>query len=182
MNFCPNCAGVVEFKVVEADNIPRFVCTSCNTIHYQNPKIVVGTIPVWENSVLLCQRNIQPAIGLWTLPAGYLELNETVAEGAKRETLEETGAHVTDLRPYRLYDILHIGQIYMIFLAKLSSKKYHPTPESTDVRLFRTADIPWEQIAFPVIQKVLEQFRVDEEFGLFPFRTEQVTERMQHHR
>lgn len=182
MKFCPQCAGDIEFRIVEQDDIPRYVCRSCGAIHYQNPKIVVGTLPLWNNKVLLCKRNIEPAYGLWTLPAGYMELNETVIEGAIRETLEETGATVTNLKPYALYDIVHIGQVYLMFLAELTAPNFHPTAESMEVQLFTVAAIPWNDLAFPVVRKTLEHYRENYRTGSFSFAVGQITERMHHHR
>lgn len=175
MNYCPHCAAPVIFEIPQADNRPRYICSSCDRIHYQNPKIVVGCIPVWDDKILLCKRNIEPRKGLWTLPAGYLECNETNEEGARRETLEETGATVIDLQPYCLLDIVHISQVYLMFLARLQLPEFHATEESMDVRLFQEKDIPWSTIAFPVIEKTLQHYFVDRKNNDFTFRLDQVT-------
>lgn len=175
MNYCPHCAAPVIFEIPQADNRPRYICTSCNRIHYQNPKMVVGCIPVWDDRILLCKRNIEPRKGCWTLPAGYLECNETNEEGARRETLEETGAAVIGLQPYCLLDIVHIGQVYLMFLARLQALEFHATEESSDVRLFEEKDIPWSCLAFPVIEKTLQHYFDDRQENDFSFRQDQVT-------
>jgi len=180
MNYCPHCAAPVIVQTPTADNRPRSICTSCGRIHYQNPKIVVGCIPVWDDRILLCKRNIEPRKEFWTLPAGYLECNETTEEGARRETSEETGACVVGLHPYRLFDIVHIGQVYMMFLARLQTPEFHATEESMDVRLFEEKDIPWARIAFPVIEKTLQHFFADRQANDFSFRIDQVLVTMRH--
>lgn len=176
MTYCQNCAGTLEPKYITAENRLRYVCSSCGEIQYQNPKMVVGTLPQLDNNrILLCKRNIEPARGLWTLPAGYLELGETVADGAKRETLEETGVAVVELKPYTLFDIVHIGQIYMIFLARLKSTNFHATAESSEVKPFHIKDIPWDKIAFPVIRAILKKYEKDCSSGSFPFSLDYIT-------
>jgi ADP-ribose pyrophosphatase YjhB (NUDIX family) len=115
-------------KVPDDDERPRYVCPSCGTIHYQNPKLVVGCIPVWEDQILMCRRNIEPRKGYWTLPAGFLENGETTAAGARRETLEETASTVTDLVPYLMVDIVHIHQIYLMFRSRLLAARLPPHP------------------------------------------------------
>ncbi len=182
MNFCSHCAAPVVSLIPEDDNLPRFICTSCGQIHYRNPKIVVGCIPIWENSgessILLCKRNIEPRKGFWTLPAGYLECNETTEAGARRETSEETGAVVVGLQPYRLFDIVHIGQVYLMFLARLEAPHFHPTRESMEVRLFAKKDIPWSTIAFPVIAKTLHHYWHDFREKSFFFRRVEETSKI----
>ena len=179
MNFCSHCAAPLVSLIPQDDNRPRSICTSCGRIHYQNPKIVVGCIPIWENRVLLCKRNIEPRKGFWTLPAGYLECNETTEAGARRETTEETGASVVALQPYRLFDIVHIGQVYLMFLARLQAPQFHATRESMEVRLFDEKDIPWSTIAFPVIGKTLRHYWHDRLENNFSFRLEQETGTME---
>ncbi len=176
MNYCSYCAAPVVIETPHDDNRPRAVCTSCGRIHYSNPKMVVGCIPVCGDRILLCKRNIEPRRGFWTLPAGYLECNETTEKGAYRETLEETGAAVTELRPYRLFDIVHIGQVYLMYLARLQTLEFHATEESMDVRLFVEEDIPWSAIAFPVIKKTLQHYFDDRRTHDFSFRQDQITE------
>lgn len=140
--------------------------------------MVVGCIPEWKNQILLCLRAIEPRAGRWTLPAGFLENNETVSEGTKREVLEETRASVRDLQPYGLYNIPHISQIYFIFRGQLDNRSFAPTHESRDVRLFEEADIPWDQLAFPVIEKTLKRYYQDRRAKAFPFHIDIITRRI----
>jgi len=177
MNFCPQCGGPIALKVPVDDDRPRHVCASCGAIHYQNPKLVVGCIPVWEDRILMCRRDIQPCKGLWTLPAGFLENGETSADGARRETLEETGATVSDLMPYLMVDIVHIHQIYLMFCCRLLAPDFHPTRESSEVRLFHEDDIPWDDIAFKVVEKTLSYYLADRLVGRFAFRTDKIEAR-----
>lgn len=176
MNYCSYCAAPVIMEIPPADNRSRYICISCGRIHYQNPKMVVGCIPVWDDRILLCKRNIEPRKGFWTLPAGYLECNESTEEGAIRETLEETGALVAGLQPYRLFDIAHIGQVYFMFIARLRAPEFHATEESMDVRLFEEKNIPWSTIAFSVIEKTLQHYFIGRLENDFSFRNDQLFE------
>ncbi|MCP3951326.1 MAG: NUDIX hydrolase [Desulfobacterales bacterium] len=178
MNFCSHCAAPVAHIVPPDDDRPRFVCTACGQIHYANPRLVVGCIPVWEEKILLCLRDIEPRRGKWTLPAGYLENGETVMEGARRETLEETGAELDRLEPYLLFDIAHINQLYLMFRARLVSPDFHRTKESAQVRLFDAEKIPWHEIAFPAIEETLKFFLADRPDGVFPFQIHPILEKM----
>ncbi len=178
MNYCSNCSAPVMLQIPNGDDRPRYVCGNCGQIHYQNPKVVVGCIPLWQDKILLCRRDIEPRRGYWTLPAGYLENGETVKQGAARETLEETGAVVTDLAAYLQFDIVHISQIYMMFLAQVERPTFHPTEESSQVLLFSEQQIPWDEIAFPVIEKTLHYFYKDCSQGSFPFRIRRIDKRM----
>lgn len=169
MNFCSHCGSPLEFRIPEGDSLPRFVCPSCGTIHYQNPKMVVGCIPEWEDKVLLCKRAIEPKYGLWTLPAGFMENGETTAEGALRETWEEAGARV-ELGPlYTLFNLPHIDQVYFMFRARLLDLDYQPGIESLEVRLFAEHEIPWDQIAFRTVKASLELYFRDRANGGFGF-------------
>jgi len=159
----------VELKIPEGDTIPRFVCEKCSTIHYQNPKIVTGCIPVWENRILLCKRAIEPRYGLWTLPAGFMENDETTPQAAARETMEEANAKVDILGLYALFNIPHINQVYLMFRAKLVSPEYAPGVESLDVKLFEEHEIPWSELAFPVVHQTLERYFKDHKRNEFPF-------------
>ena len=122
MKFCSHCGSpALEFRVPAGDTLPRYVCSACTTVHYQNPKVVVGCLPVWHEQVLLCQRAIEPRRGLWTLPAGFLENGETILAGAERETTEEARAHI-DIGPlYTVISLPHINQLYVMFRARLIS-------------------------------------------------------------
>ncbi len=178
MNYCSNCAAPVEHGVPEGDDRPRYFCQKCGTVHYQNPRLVVGCIPVWEDKILLCLRDIEPRRGKWTLPAGYLENGETVMAGAQRETREETSVTVSRLEPYLLFDIAHINQLYLMFRARLDSPDFHRTKESAQVRLFEEKAIPWDEIAFPAIEKTLRIYLADRTDGVFPFQIHPIIEKM----
>ncbi len=178
MNFCSHCASPVEKRIPAEDDRPRFVCRSCGMVHYDNPKLVVGCIPEWQGDVLLCLRDIEPRRGKWTLPAGYLENGETVMEGARRETLEETGAAVEALSPYLMFDIVYVNQIYLMFRSHLVAPHFHVTRESADVRLFSEAEIPWKEIAFPAIEQTLIHYFSDRSEGDFPFQINQIRSKL----
>ncbi|MBW1999174.1 MAG: NUDIX hydrolase [Deltaproteobacteria bacterium] len=171
MNYCSNCGASLNRYIPPGDDRPRYVCDECNTIHYENPKIVVGCIPEWKDRILLCKRSIEPRYGYWTAPAGFLENGETVVEGARRETLEEACAHVEILSPYALFDLTHVNQVYLIFRARLVEKKFKPGHESLEVKLFREEEIPWNQIAFLSIREALCLYFQDRSRGKFPLHT-----------
>ncbi len=161
MNFCSHCAAPVRLEIPAGDNRPRFVCTRCTRVHYQNPKIVAGCIPTWEDKILLCRRAIEPKIGLWTLPAGFMENGESVAQAAARETAEEAGAVVTQPELYGIYSIPHISQVYVMFHAPLSAPTFAAGVESLEVKLYRHTEIPWDTLAFRVVRIALKQFLAD---------------------
>jgi len=176
MKFCSQCGDKVSFKIPADDNLPRFICDNCDTIHYQNPKIVTGCIPVYEQKILLCKRAIEPRYGLWTLPAGFMENNETLPAAAMRETMEEANANVSDLSLYAVYSIPHISQVYMIFRARMEQATFSAGVESLDVALYDEQDIPWQQLAFPVIVKTLKQFYQDRRNNnSYPLHTADIT-------
>jgi ADP-ribose pyrophosphatase YjhB (NUDIX family) len=169
MNFCSECGHAVALSIPEGDNRPRHVCTQCGTIHYQNPKMVIGSIPVWDPAlahegtlqVLLCRRAIEPRLGYWTLPAGFMENGETTGEAAVRETEEEAGANI-ELGPlFTLLNVAHVHQVHMFYLARLLDLDFAPGEESLEVQLFTERDIPWDELAFPTIRTTLELFFAD---------------------
>lgn len=165
MKFCSECAHPVALAVPEGDNRPRFVCNNCHTIHYQNPKLVIGSLPVWEQDgafkILLCKRAIEPRYGYWTLPAGFMENAETTAEAAIRETEEEAGANI-ELGPlFSLLNVAHVHQVHLFYLARLVDLDFAPGIESLEVELFSEEDIPWDDLAFPTIRTTLELFFAD---------------------
>jgi ADP-ribose pyrophosphatase YjhB (NUDIX family) len=171
VKFCSHCGSArLELRVPDGDNLLRFVCPDCGTIHYQNPKIVVGCLPEWEGRVLLCRRAIEPRYGLWTLPAGFLENGETIGAGALRETLEEARARVELGELYTMISLPQINQVYMMFRARLVDLDFGPGTESLDVRLFAEAEIPWESLAFRTITRTLRNFFLDRKAGAFPTR------------
>jgi len=158
MNFCSHCGKKdLVLKVPENDSIPRIICESCGTIHYENPKIIVGTIPVKDGKVLLCKRAIPPKVGKWTLPGGYMENGETAEEGASRETWEEAKAKVDIKRLHTIYSLPHVNQVYLFFLAELISD-FSAGPESLEVKPFEENEIPWKDLVFSSARYALKKF------------------------
>jgi len=167
MNYCSACGKSVSRKIPPGDNLPRFVCEFCQAIHYHNPKIVAGCIPEWEDQVLLCRRAIEPKSGLWTYPAGFMEIGEGTEQAAMRETLEEAQAQVTITRLHSVLSLPHIGQVYMTFIGRLKKKEFGAGFESLDARLFSREAIPWDEIAFPVVKEALRRYVEDATRGEF---------------
>ena len=174
MNFCSQCGEKVRFAIPESDDRPRHLCDACGTIHYENPRIVAGTLPVSGSQVLLCKRAIAPRKGYWTLPAGYMENAESTAQAAARETWEEACAEVALANLYTLIDLPHINQVYMIFKADLVGG-FAAGPESEEVALFEEDEIPWDSLAFPTIEHTLRHFYADRHKGLYPLHTGVIT-------
>ena len=158
MNFCSNCGKPVRRAIPAGDHKPRFICDSCNTIHYENPRIIVGCLPRWKDKVLLCKRAIDPGRGLWTLPAGFLENDETVEAGALRETLEEANADVRIIRLFSLFSVPIVGQVHLFFLASLNNLDFSPGKETTSLALFHKDEIPWNEIAFSSVRFTLDKY------------------------
>ncbi len=158
---CRECGTPVEYLVPADDNRERAVCPGCATIHYENPLNVVGTLPVWGDQVLLCRRNIEPRRGLWTLPAGFMELGETTAAGALRETIEEAGAHVEMLPLYTVLNLRKVGQLHLFYRARLLDTDFDPGPETIECGLFREAEVPWNELAFRTGAVTLRQYFAD---------------------
>ena len=175
MNYCSACgSSEISLKIPEGDNRERYVCKNCGTIHYSNPNVVVGTIPHYENKILLCKRGIEPRYGLWTLPAGFLENGESLNDGAKRETKEETRADVEMGMIYSIFNIPQINQIYVIHLATLKDLSFGSTSESLDVKLFSKNEIPYQELAFPFVSKTIDYFFDDFESKEFRLRVEDI--------
>jgi ADP-ribose pyrophosphatase YjhB (NUDIX family) len=186
MKFCSECAHPLSLVIPEGDNRQRFVCAQCEAIHYQNPKLVIGSLPVWEAGgelkVLLCKRAIEPRYGYWTLPAGFMENKETTGEAAIRETEEEAGANI-ELGPlYTLLNVAHVHQVHLFYLARLVDLDFAAGIESLEVQLFSEREIPWADLAFPTIRKTLELFFADRvkvrEGGCYGFHTLDITRPM----
>ncbi len=171
IQYCTQCGSKVETRIPPGDERARHVCTVCGNIHYQNPKMVVGCIPEYENRILLCRRDIEPRRGKWTLPAGFLENGESVRDGALRETFEEARLRAEIIAPYRLFDLVFVNQIYLMFRARILVPEFGPTHESSEVKLVYENDIPWDDIAFPVIQKTLLHYFRDRKTGIFEFQS-----------
>lgn len=156
IRFCPRCGGPVERRTPPGDDRPRAVCPACGHVHYENPLVVVGTVCLAGGRVLLCRRAIEPRRGLWTIPAGYLELGETLEEGARREAFEEARVVPALDGLLAVFSLPHIGQVQTMFLGRLDEAVAEPGPETLEVGFFRFDEIPWEELAFPTVRRVLE--------------------------
>ncbi len=174
MKYCSYCGHSVSRRIPPDDDRERYVCDSCDHIHYENPRVIVGILPIWESQVLLCKRAIEPRKGYWTMPAGFLENGESTADGASRETWEEARARVVDPKLYCVFDLPYINQVYVFFLADLSAPEFAAGPESLDVKLFDETDIPWEELAFPVVRTTLNHYFSDRKEGVYPTRNEAI--------
>ena len=164
---CKACGAPVEYRIPVDDNRERATCTGCGTVHYENPLNVVGTVPAWQDQVLLCRRNIEPRHGYWTLPAGFMELGETAAEGALRETIEEAGAHI-ELGPlFTFLNVVRVGQLHLYFRARLLDTEFAPGPETIEAQLFREDEIPWDELAFRTVRETLKHYFEDRRRGQF---------------
>ncbi len=168
IDFCSQCGSPTRLEVPADDTRERWVCGACGNIHYQNPLNVVGTLPVWGEKVLLCRRNIEPRLGYWTLPAGFMELGETAEQGAVRETIEEAGATVELQGLYTLLDVVRVGQLHFFFLARLLNTQFDPGPETQEARLFDEHEIPWDDLAFETVRTTLRRYYSDRQGGVFP--------------
>ena len=177
MNYCSNCGSKVEKQIPEGDNRERAVCPACDTIHYSNPNVVVGCIAEYEGRILLCKRAIEPRAGYWTLPAGFLEHDETTAQAGARETLEEANAEVEVGELFSMIGVPYIGQIHIFYRARLIRPEYSPGIESTEVELVNEADIPWEEIAFPTVAHTLRWYFEDRARGEFELHTHDILAR-----
>jgi ADP-ribose pyrophosphatase YjhB (NUDIX family) len=167
MKFCSSCGATVERVIPPGDDRPRYVCGACGTVHYQNPRVVVGCIPEWEGRILFCRRRIEPRAGKWTLPAGFLENGESVAAGAARETLEEACARVVELVPFALFNLTFVDQVYLMFRGRMVDPDAAAGAESLEVGLLSEADVPWDELAFPVIRETLKLYFDDRAKGVF---------------
>lgn len=164
---CRECGTPVEYRIPDDDNRERATCPACTTIHYENPLNVVGTLPVWEEQVLLCRRNIEPRRGFWTLPAGFMELGETTEQGALRETVEEAGARIELLPLYTVLNVVPAGQVHFFYRARLLDTAFDPGPETIEARLFHESEVPWKELAFRTVRLTLEHFFADRRDGRF---------------
>ena len=170
MKFCTGCGSSVTLRIPEGDDRERFVCTSCEVIHYVNPRVIVGCVPIHEGKVLLCKRAIEPRLGYWTLPAGFMENGETTPQGAARETWEEAKAKVSGLELYRVFDVPYISQVYMFYRCTLDNGEFGVGPESLETGLYSEDEIPWDEIAFPVVRETLKEYFDDVREGHYPVR------------
>jgi ADP-ribose pyrophosphatase YjhB (NUDIX family) len=177
MKFCSNCGSAVVRRVPPGDNLPRWVCEQCGVIHYQNPLLVVGAVPEFEGRVLLCRRAIEPRYGYWTLPAGFMENDETAGQAALRETLEEAGARIELGEPFTLISVPYVNQVHLYYRARLLDLEFKPGEESLEVALYEEAGIPWKDIAFRTVAATLRHWFADRAKGAFGFHAEDLIQR-----
>lgn len=175
MKFCSECGAKLDFLIPEGDSRPRFVCKSCGKIHYQNPLIVTGTLPYYEDKVLLCKRAIEPRYGFWTLPAGFMENDETTLEGALRETMEEANAYPKSEMLFSIIHLLPVNQVQFFYLAKMEKPEFFAGVESLDVKLFSEEEIPWQELSFLPVIRTLQDFFADRKAGEFKLHISDVT-------
>lgn len=173
--YCQKCGNPTHKNIPELDHQLRDICTVCGFIHYQNPKIVVGALVTHQKQVLLCRRAIEPSYGRWTLPAGYMEIGETLEQGAMRECWEEAEAEINIEHLYCTYDIPHVGHVYMMFKSTLKNATFGVGDESLECRLFYEHEIPWQDLAFLTIAQTLRHYFNDCQQGIFPFHLETIT-------
>jgi len=171
MNFCSNCGNKVVTRIPAGDDKNRHVCDDCGTIHYRNPLMVIGAIAEWEDKILLCKRAIEPRLGYWTLPAGFMELGESAGQAAIRETLEEANARVELTGLYTMLSVPHVNQVHIFFRARLLDLDFGPGMESLEVALFEEKDVPWENLSFRTVTTTLRHYFTDREQGRFPVHT-----------
>ncbi len=158
MNFCSHCgSSELTISIPKHDTVARKICLHCGTIHYENPKIIVASIPVKDNKILLCKRAIEPMKGKWTLPGGYMENGESAEEGAKRETMEEANATIDIVRLHTIYSLPHVNQVYLFFLGNVVSD-FSAGEESLEVGLFAESEIPWEELVFSSAHYALKKY------------------------
>jgi ADP-ribose pyrophosphatase YjhB (NUDIX family) len=166
---CKHCGEKVSYKIPsDGDDKLRAICDVCQSVHYENPLNVVGTLPTWGDQVLLCKRNIEPRFGMWTLPAGFMELGETLEQGAARETVEEAGAAFKLLDLYTITSVVYVGQVHFYYRAALTHLDFKPGHETQEVRLFSESDIPWDDLAFRTVKETLKCYFSDRASNVFP--------------
>ena len=169
IRYCNRCGSDVAFLVPAGDSLARHVCNACGYIHYENPRLVVGCVAEWADKILLCRRAIEPQLGFWTLPAGFMENGETTAEGATRETLEEAGARIIVDAPFAMINISHINQVHLFYRGRMASPDFAAGDESLEVKLFRAEDLPWADLAFRSVTICLERYLADRAAGHYGF-------------
>ncbi|MFA6922322.1 MAG: NUDIX hydrolase [Gallionella sp.] len=171
MKYCSACGAPVELRTPCDDNRARHICTACGIIHYQNPRLVIASIPAWKDKVLLCRRAIEPRYGLWTLPGGFMENGESTGDAAIRETLEEACARIEIIDLFSMYSLPYLDQVHLLFRARLLDLDFAPGQESLEVRLFSEAQIPWDELAFRPVRYSLEHYFSDRNKGAFSLHT-----------
>lgn len=177
MKFCSNCASPVAKRVPPGDSLPRWVCDQCGEIHYQNPKLVVGTIAEKDGRVLLCRRAIEPRYGYWTLPAGYMENDESTGQAAARETREEAGAKIELGEPFSMISIPYVNQVHLFYRAKLLELDFRPGDETLEVAMVEEAQVPWKELAFRTVAMTLRFWFEDRRAGAFGFHASELLRR-----
>ena len=166
LKHCKDCGAAVVYRTPDdGDTKQRAVCPACHMVQYENPLNVVGTIPHWGDRVLLCKRNIEPRWGKWTLPAGFMELDESVAEGAARETVEEAGAQFEMEGLFAMMSVVRVGQVHLFYTAKLLSDQFAPGHETIEAKLFTEDEIPWDDLAFRTVREALRHYFDDRRNG-----------------
>jgi ADP-ribose pyrophosphatase YjhB (NUDIX family) len=166
MKFCSTCGQLVTLRTPDGDHLPRFVCDACGVVHYQNPKLVVGCVPEYDGRILICKRAIEPRLGYWTIPAGFMENGETTQDGAKRETWEEAHAAVDVGSLLAIVHVLHADQVHVMFRAKMHEPRFGATAESLEVKLCAETDVPWGEIAFRSVEFALRRYFEDRRRGV----------------
>ena len=174
MKYCSTCRGPLALSIPAGDDRLRHVCSECGEIHYINPKLIAGCLPVWSGLILMCRRAIHPRKGYWTIPAGFMEMKETVCEAAVREAREEAGIEVELQAPYTMLSLPDFSQVHVYYLAMMKSGDYCAGEESLEVRLFKESEIPWDEIAFETVRQTLRYYFEDLKTGGFPFRHQAV--------
>ena len=166
MKFCSNCAHPIQFGEIDGEHIPRYHCVNCKTIHYQNPRVIVGCLPIWQDKVMLCRRGIEPQFGLWNIPGGFMENDETSEQGAVREMWEETYGRVKVLGLHTVFNVVPVNQVHLHYLVEMEDLNYSLTPESTEITLFTEGEVPWVDIAFASSKFALKCYFEDVKLGL----------------
>lgn len=178
LHYCTQCANPLAKIIPPDDTIVREVCLQCGSVHYQNPRNVVGVVPIWEDKILLCKRAIEPRYDTWTLPAGFMELKETTAEGAMREADEEAGANLELGQLFTLIDVPSAGQVHVYYLAKVLSPELDPGPESLEARFFEFDEIPWDNLSFRTVSTTIEHYLADRAKGVFSIHNYTLSEKV----
>lgn len=177
MKFCSNCAAPVAKRVPPGDSLPRWVCDQCGEIHYQNPKLVVGTIAEQDGRILICRRAIEPRYGYWTLPAGYMENDESTGQAAERETREEAGAKIELGEPFSMISIPYVNQVHLFYRARLLELDFRPGDETLEVAMVEEAQVPWKELAFRTVSMTLKLWFEDRRAGTFGFHASELLKR-----
>ena len=175
MKYCAHCGATVELRIPPGDNLPRHVCVQCATIHYLNPRLVVGCVGEWQGRILLCRRAIEPRLGRWTLPAGFMENGESTTQAALRETLEEACARVEIDDLFALINVPYINQVHLFYRGRLLDTDFAAGAESLETALFSEEDIPWQDLAFRSVTRCLKAYFADRQTGQFKFHEDDLT-------